>query len=56
VRFTCDRLNVNAELLGNESAEIVDGKPTRFRTIQVWPKDLPGALRQAERTIGSVGC
>jgi hypothetical protein len=26
VRFTCDRLNVNAELFGNESAEIVDGK------------------------------
>jgi hypothetical protein len=26
VRFTCDKLNVNAELFGNESAEIVDGK------------------------------
>src|SRR5258707_13560262 len=23
----------------------------RFRTIQVWPKDLPAALRQAERAV-----
>jgi hypothetical protein len=26
VRLTCDKLNVNAELLGNKSADIVDGK------------------------------
>jgi hypothetical protein len=26
VRFTCDKLNVNAEMFGNESAEIVDGE------------------------------
>jgi hypothetical protein len=26
VRFSCDKLNVNAELFGNESADIVDGK------------------------------
>jgi hypothetical protein len=26
VRFTCDKLNVNAELFGHESADIVYGK------------------------------
>jgi hypothetical protein len=36
----------------------VRGRPPspRFRTIQVRPKDLRAALRQAERKIGSVGC
>src|SRR5689334_6551866 len=25
--------------------------PPRFRTIQVWPKDLPAALQQAEHAV-----
>src|SRR6266516_4923074 len=25
--------------------------PPRFRTIQVWPKDLPTRMRQAERAV-----
>ena len=26
-------------------------RPTRFRTFQVWPKDLPASLRQVERAV-----
>jgi len=37
----CYRLGWQHSLVGSASP--------RFRTIQVWPKDLPTALRQAER-------
>jgi hypothetical protein len=30
------------------AAQVAARSPLRFRTIQVWPKDLPAALRQAE--------
>jgi hypothetical protein len=42
--------------------EAPEGPPPspRFRTIQVWPKDLPAAAWQAEHAVdrpqGTVGC
>jgi hypothetical protein len=40
--------------LFGEARQAADSAPPRFRTIQVWPNDLPAVLRQVERAVNRV--